>query len=119
MRKIPPLFYIVSVIALSFVSTTESAVASESITVIGNADGFEDGYLFVRKQNEVVSVYIPDMESSPIPKDIEKSKGRKCRVEAIRVIEDNETGDPFERLNITKFEWLEPWSPKFRPIWEP
>jgi hypothetical protein len=119
MRKIPLLFYIVSVIALSFVLRIESAVASESITVIGTADGFEDGYLFVRKQNEMVNISIPDLESSPIPEDLMKSKGRKCRVEAVRVVEDIDTGDPFERLNITKFEWLEPWSPKFRPIGEP
>ncbi len=120
MRKIPLLFYIVCAIALSFVSRIESVVASESITVVGNANGFEDGFLFVRKQNdEVVSLYIPNPESSLIPEDIMKSKGRKCRVEAVHEVADNETGGTYERFNITKFEWLEPWSLKFRPIWEP
>jgi len=118
MRRISSLLCILFAVGI-FGIANGPAVASESTAVIGTAEGFEDGYLFVGTRDREVNFYIMDMESGLVPEDVMKSKGRKCRVGGKRVMDTDDAGDPVERLIITSFEWLEPWGSKFRPIWEP
>ena len=121
MKSMLPLVLALTVTALPIAgckTSTSTSVPSPNATgIVGTVQDYEDGTLFLRLDNGQTKEF-KDWDNGVMPPDREViySKGRKCRIRAKRVFSDDIAAYGwFEK--VTFFEWLEPHSSKFSPVY--